>query len=59
MGKGGRKGDFFFCFQSWVRKEGVEREAITSLYDLRRSGDRLPIGQGLKSEYSTRAKRGY
>ena len=38
---------------------GVEREASTSLYDLQRSGGRLLTGQGLKSEYSTRATRGY
>ena len=40
-------------------REGVEREAPTSLYDLRRSGGCLPKGQGLKSEYSVRAMRGY
>ena len=42
-----------------MRREGVEKEAPTSLYDLRRSGDRLLTGQGLKSEYLTRATRGY
>ena len=41
------------------RSEGVEREAPTSLYDLRRLGGRLPTGQGLKSEYSARATHGY
>ena len=40
-----------------MRREGVEREAPTSLYDLRRSGGCLLIGQGLKSEYSARATR--
>ena len=49
----------FFRFQPCVRREGVEREAPTSLYDLQGSGGRLPMGQGLKSTYSTRAKRGY
>ena len=42
-----------------MRREGVEREAPTSLYDLRRSGSRLPTGQGLKSKDSARAMRGY
>ena len=45
-----------------MRKKGEERErekAFPSLYDLRRSGGRLPTGQGLKSEYSARATHGY
>ena len=51
-------------FWGWIwqrvrRREGVEREAPTSLYDLRRLGGRLPIDQVLKSEYSARATRGY
>ena len=37
----------------------MEREVLTSLYDLRRSGGCLPTGQGLKSEYSARATCGY
>ena len=41
------------------RVEGVEKEASTSLYDLRRLVGRLPTGQILKSEYSARATRGY
>ena len=41
-----------------MRRKGVKREALTSLYDLRRSGGRLITGQGLKSEYSARATRG-
>ena len=40
-----------------MRREGVEREDPTSLYDLRRSGGYLLTGQGLKSEYSARATR--
>ena len=42
-----------------MRRKGVEREGPTSLYDLRRSGGHLPMGQGLKSGYSARAMRGY
>ena len=41
------------------RREGVEREAPTSLYDLRRSGGCIPMGQGLNSKYLARATRGY
>ena len=36
------------------RREGVEREVLTFVYDLRRSGGCLRTGQGLKSEYSAR-----
>ena len=57
MDKGGWKEDF--PFQPCVRREGVEREAPTSLYNLWRSGGRLLTGQGLKSEYSVRATCGY
>ena len=49
----------FFHFQPCVRREGVKREAPTSLYHLQRSSGRLPMGQGLKSEYSVRTTRGY
>ena len=41
------------------RKGREEREALSSLYDLKRSVDRLLTGQGLKSEYTTRSTRGY
>ena len=34
-----------------------KKKALHSLYDLRRSGSRLPTGQGLKSDYSARATR--
>ena len=45
-----------------MRKGGDERKgkkAFPSFYNLRRSGGRLPMGQGLNSEYSARANRGY
>ena len=38
------------------RREREEKEDLPSLYILRRSSDRLPTGQDLKSEYSARAK---
>ena len=41
------------------KREGVEKKAPTSFYDLRKSIDRLPTDQGLKSEYSVRATHGY
>ena len=41
------------------RRERGEREALPTLYDLRRSGSRFPTDQELKSEYSTRATRGH
>ena len=41
------------------RKGREEKEALSSLYDLQRSINRLPTGQGLKSEYPARATRGY
>ena len=41
------------------RKGRDEKEALPSLYDLRRSVDRLLTSQGFKSEYTVRATRGY
>ena len=38
-------------------EEREEKKALHSLYDLQRSGSRLPTGQGLKSDYSARATR--
>ena len=40
-------------------EEIVEREAPTSLYDLRSSVARFSLGQELKSIYATKATRGY
>ena len=34
-----------------MKREREERETLPFLYDLRRSGDRRSMGQGLKSEF--------
>ena len=41
------------------KREGVEREALTSLKDLRSSSGRLVSRQDLKLEYSSRVTRGH
>ena len=37
----------------------MEREALASFYDIRRSGGRISSGQDLKFIYLTRATHGY
>ena len=60
MGIRAKKAHFFSAVHESEReKESVEREAPTSLYDLRRSGGRLSTGLDLKLEYSARATCGY
>ena len=44
------------------RRRGEERGgkgALPSLYDLHRSGNRFPVDQEIKSEYSVRAMCGH
>ena len=56
-----RKGAIFWqesAERGREKRERGERGSI-SLYDLRRSVNRFPTGQGLKSEYSTRSTCGY
>ena len=56
---GRKRPDFWSGREREREREGAEREAPTSLYDLRRSSGRFPSSQGLKSEYLARATRGY
>ena len=46
-------------FKERERRGREKRETSPSPYNLWRSIDRFPMGQGLKSEYSTRAMHGY
>ena len=61
MGKMGmREKKTHFCTRESERGEKrVERETLTSLYDLRRLVARFSSSQELKSIYATRAMRGY
>ena len=60
--KGGQNGKKPISSWSFTRRrgrrEGIKREALTYLQDLRSSDGRLASGQDLKSEYSSRAARG-
>ena len=51
------EGRGLICLVFHIRE--VEREAPTSLYDLRSSVARFSSGQELKSIYATRAAHGY
>ena len=54
-----REKESSFFLQCTRESERVEREAPTSLYDLRSSVARFSSGQERKPIYATRAMRGY